>query len=179
MTPLRTNNNTYYLLYLPTIISTYTVCNFFQIKSNIWAFFSFTFDVFASLNKMVESRERRTVNPFFSVLWIYYFHKYMGMYLIKPISAGCQPTSLLLVHTWFPITFVRQLWAGTAWKVFLQPKKKFSQKLLARFWLNHQILINVLYLPAITIIHVIKFIKPLKKLLDVSSICILQTSSKN
>jgi len=41
----------------------------------------------------------------------------MGMYLIKPISAGCQPTSLLLVHTWFPITFVRQLWAGTAWKV--------------------------------------------------------------
>jgi len=92
-------------------------CNFFQIKSNIWAFFSFTFDVFASLNKMVESRERRTVNPFFSVLWIYYFHKYMGMYLIKPISAGCQPTSLLLVHTWFPIPFVRQLWAGTAWKV--------------------------------------------------------------
>jgi hypothetical protein len=164
MTPLRTNNNTYYLLYLPTIISTYTVCNFFQIKSNIWAFFSFTFDVFASLNKMVESRERRTVNPFFSVLWIHYFHKYMGMYLIKPISAGCQPTSLLLVHTWFPITFVRQLWAGTAWKWFSIRKKKF---------------LNVSYLPAITIIHVIKFIKPFKKLLDVSSICILQTSSKN
>ena len=56
----------------------------------------------------------------------------MGMYLIKPISAGCQPTSLLLVHTWFPITFVRQLWAGTAWKVVFTAEKKIFSKTLGQ-----------------------------------------------